>query len=165
MGLESTDEILVHSKSGTVSKTSLEAIAAGQILGGETGQGVTAVVLGSGSQSLAQDIAAGMRRRPERGFRPAGYLGEDNPAFVGEIHLGRMDQLAELAECNAIGDGRCPARRLRTSLRISFHFLSSSSPACCSTLCEESAIALVNVTVISSVRAKTEPTSVGSMPE
>jgi len=50
--------VFIEHKLGTLSKTSLEAIAAGQILGGETGQGVTAVVLGSGSQSLAQDIAA-----------------------------------------------------------------------------------------------------------
>jgi electron transfer flavoprotein alpha subunit len=50
--------VFIEHKSGTLSKTSLEAIAAGQILGGETGQGVTAVVLGSGAQSLAQDIAA-----------------------------------------------------------------------------------------------------------
>lgn len=50
--------VFIEHKSGTLNKTSLEAIAAGQILGGETRQGVTAVVLGSGAQSLAQDIAA-----------------------------------------------------------------------------------------------------------
>ncbi len=50
--------VFIEHKSGTLNKTSLEAIAAGQRLGDEMGQGVTAVVLGSGSQSLAQDIAA-----------------------------------------------------------------------------------------------------------
>ncbi len=50
--------VFIEHKSGTLNKTSLEAIAAGQKLGGEMGQGVTAVVLGSGVQSLAQDIAA-----------------------------------------------------------------------------------------------------------
>jgi len=49
--------VFIEHKSGTLSKTSLEAIAAGQKLGGETGQSMTAVVLGSGNQSLAQDIA------------------------------------------------------------------------------------------------------------
>src|SRR5207253_5418184 len=49
--------IFIEHKSGTLNKTSLEAIAAGQKLGGETSQSITAVVLGSGNQSLAQDIA------------------------------------------------------------------------------------------------------------
>ena len=49
--------VFIEHKSGTLNKTSLEAIAAGQKLGGETGQSMTAVVLGSGNQSLAQDIA------------------------------------------------------------------------------------------------------------
>src|SRR5207253_3122476 len=49
--------IFIEHKSGTLNKTSLEAIAAGQKLGGETGQSITAVVLGSGNQSLAQDLA------------------------------------------------------------------------------------------------------------
>src|SRR3977135_2590094 len=50
--------VFIEHKAGTLNKTSLEAIAAGQKLGGETGQSITAVVLGSGNQSLAQDIAA-----------------------------------------------------------------------------------------------------------
>lgn len=49
--------VFIEHKSGTLNKTSLEAIAAGQKLGGETGQGLTAVVLGSGAQALAQDIS------------------------------------------------------------------------------------------------------------
>lgn len=49
--------VFIEHKSGTLNKTSLEAIAAGQKLGSETGQTVTAVVLGSGVQSLAQDIS------------------------------------------------------------------------------------------------------------
>jgi len=49
--------VFIEHKSGTLNKTSLEAIAAGQKLGSETGQSVTAVVLGSGVQSLAQDIS------------------------------------------------------------------------------------------------------------
>jgi electron transfer flavoprotein alpha subunit len=50
--------VFIEHKAGSLNKTSLEAIAAAQKLGGETGQTVTAVVLGSGAQSLAQDIAA-----------------------------------------------------------------------------------------------------------
>jgi electron transfer flavoprotein alpha subunit len=49
--------VFIEHKSGTLNKTSLEAIAAGQKLGGETGATVTAVVLGSGVQALAQDIS------------------------------------------------------------------------------------------------------------
>src|ERR1700681_821687 len=49
--------VFIEHKSGTLNKTSLEAIAAGQKLGGETGQSLTAVVLGSGAQSLAQDMS------------------------------------------------------------------------------------------------------------
>jgi electron transfer flavoprotein alpha subunit len=49
--------VFIEHKAGVLNKTSLEAIAAAQQLGGETGQSTTAVVLGSGAQSLAQDIA------------------------------------------------------------------------------------------------------------
>jgi electron transfer flavoprotein alpha subunit len=49
--------VFIEHKAGTLNKTSLEAIAAGQKLGGETGQSITAVVLGSGNQALARDIA------------------------------------------------------------------------------------------------------------
>ena len=49
--------VFIEHKSGTLNKTSLEAIAAGQKLGGESGLSVTAVVLGSGAQSLAQDMS------------------------------------------------------------------------------------------------------------
>src|SRR5258707_12695660 len=50
--------VFIEHKAGTLNKTSLEAIAAGQKLSSETGAGITAVVLGSGVKSLAQDIAA-----------------------------------------------------------------------------------------------------------
>jgi electron transfer flavoprotein alpha subunit len=49
--------IFIEHKLGTLNKTSLEAIAAGQKLAAETSQSITPVVLGSGNQSLAQDIA------------------------------------------------------------------------------------------------------------
>ena len=49
--------VFIEHKAGALNKTSLEAIAAGQKLGGEIGQSITAVVLGSGVQALAQDIA------------------------------------------------------------------------------------------------------------
>jgi electron transfer flavoprotein alpha subunit len=50
--------VFIEHKAGSLNKTSLEAIAAGQKLGIETDQSITAVVLGSGVQSLAQEIAA-----------------------------------------------------------------------------------------------------------
>jgi len=50
--------VFIEHKAGSLNKTSLEAIAAAQTLGSEIGQGLTAVVLGSGAQSLTQEIAA-----------------------------------------------------------------------------------------------------------
>jgi electron transfer flavoprotein alpha subunit len=50
--------VFIEHKAGTLNKTSLEAIAAGQQLGGDTRQSITAVVLGSGNQALTQEIAA-----------------------------------------------------------------------------------------------------------
>ncbi|MDX6406004.1 MAG: electron transfer flavoprotein alpha subunit [Blastocatellia bacterium] len=50
--------VFIEHKAGTLNKTSLEAIAAGQKLASETSQSVSAVLLGSGAQSLAQEIAA-----------------------------------------------------------------------------------------------------------
>ncbi|HEY8203492.1 MAG TPA: hypothetical protein VIF81_02105, partial [Pyrinomonadaceae bacterium] len=48
--------VFIEHKAGALNKTSLEAIAAAQKLGGDIGQKVSAVVLGA--QSLANDIAA-----------------------------------------------------------------------------------------------------------
>lgn len=48
--------VFIEHKSGTLNKTSLEAIAAAQKLGGDTGQKVSAVVLGS--SALANEIAS-----------------------------------------------------------------------------------------------------------
>jgi electron transfer flavoprotein alpha subunit len=50
--------VFIEHKAGTLNKTSLEAIVAGQKLGAEAAQNITAVVLGSGAQALAQEIAA-----------------------------------------------------------------------------------------------------------
>src|SRR6185503_942501 len=50
--------VFIEHKAGALNKTSLEAIAAAQKLGADTGQKVSAVVLGSGARSLAQEIAA-----------------------------------------------------------------------------------------------------------
>jgi len=50
--------VFIEHKAGALNKTSLEAIAAAQKLGADSGQKVSAVVLGSGAGSLAQEIAA-----------------------------------------------------------------------------------------------------------
>jgi len=50
--------VFIEHKAGTLNKTSLEAIAAGQKLAADLGQTAWAVVLGSEVQTLAQDIAA-----------------------------------------------------------------------------------------------------------
>lgn len=49
--------VFAEQREGTLNKTSFEAIAAGQALGRELGQAVSAVVLGSGAQALAEEIA------------------------------------------------------------------------------------------------------------
>jgi electron transfer flavoprotein alpha subunit len=49
--------VFIEHKSGTLNKTSLEAIAAAQKLGADAGHVLTAVLLGSGAQALAQDIS------------------------------------------------------------------------------------------------------------
>jgi electron transfer flavoprotein alpha subunit len=48
----------IEHRDGILSKTSLEAIAAAQSLGQQLGQTVSAVVLGSGNNSIAQEVSA-----------------------------------------------------------------------------------------------------------
>src|SRR6266850_2652597 len=50
--------VFIEHKGGELNKTSLEAVVAAQKLAGDTGQKAAAVVLGSGAQALAQEIAA-----------------------------------------------------------------------------------------------------------
>ncbi|HSV32645.1 MAG TPA: electron transfer flavoprotein subunit alpha/FixB family protein [Pyrinomonadaceae bacterium] len=50
--------VFIEHKAGTLNKTSLEAIAAGQKLAADLGQTASAVVLGSAVEALAQEIAA-----------------------------------------------------------------------------------------------------------
>src|SRR5260370_37844931 len=50
--------VFIEHKAGELNKTSLEAIVAAQNLAGDTGQKGTAVVLGSGAQTPAQEIGA-----------------------------------------------------------------------------------------------------------
>jgi len=50
--------VFIEHKAGTLNKTSLEAIAAGQKLAADLGQTASAVVLGSAVEVLAQEIAA-----------------------------------------------------------------------------------------------------------
>lgn len=49
--------VFAEHRAGTINKTSFEAIAAAQALGAELQQALTAVVLGSGMEALAQEIA------------------------------------------------------------------------------------------------------------
>lgn len=50
--------VFIEHRDGILSKTSLEAIAAGQDLGSKLGQPVSAVVLGSDNNSIAQEVSA-----------------------------------------------------------------------------------------------------------
>lgn len=84
--------VFIEHKSGTLNKTSLEAIAAGQKLGGETGQGTTAVVLGSGNQALAQDIA---------GYDLAKVIYLDDPKladYTPDAYAAAMEQVVRAAD-------------------------------------------------------------------
>src|SRR5215210_5865466 len=50
--------VFAEHRAGALNKTSFEAIAAAQYLGTELGQPVTAVLLGSGVEGLAREVAA-----------------------------------------------------------------------------------------------------------
>lgn len=50
--------VFAEHRDGVLNKTSFEAIAAAQALGAELGQDVSAVVMGSGMQNLAEEVAA-----------------------------------------------------------------------------------------------------------
>jgi electron transfer flavoprotein alpha subunit len=84
--------VFIEHKAGSLNKTSLEAIAAGQKLGGETGQSITAVVLGSGAQSLAQEIA---------GYELAKVISVDNPQladYTPDAYATAMEQVVRAAD-------------------------------------------------------------------
>ncbi|HYG78809.1 MAG TPA: electron transfer flavoprotein subunit alpha/FixB family protein, partial [Pyrinomonadaceae bacterium] len=49
--------VFAEHRDGTLNKTSFEAVAAAQSLAAELGQAVTAVVVGSGAEGLAQEVA------------------------------------------------------------------------------------------------------------
>src|SRR6185295_3331501 len=49
--------VFAEHRDGVLNKTSFEAIAAAQSLGAELGQSVTAVLVGSGAEGLAQEVA------------------------------------------------------------------------------------------------------------
>jgi electron transfer flavoprotein alpha subunit len=84
--------VFIEHKGGVLNKTSLEAIAAAQKLGAETGQGTTAVVLGSAASVLAQDIAA---------YEVARVLNVDNPQlgdYTPDAYATAMEQVVRAAD-------------------------------------------------------------------
>lgn len=83
--------VFIEHKAGTLNKTSLEAIAAAQKLGSETGQSTTAVVLGSGT-SLAQEIAA---------YDLAKVVNVDHPQladYTPDAYAAAMEQVVRAAD-------------------------------------------------------------------
>ena len=84
--------VFIEHKAGTLNKNSLEAIAAGQKLAGETGGTTTAVVLGSGNQTLAQDIA---------GYDLAKVIYVDDPKladYTPDAYAAAMEQVVRAAD-------------------------------------------------------------------
>lgn len=84
--------VFIEHKAGTLNKTSLEAIAAGQKLAGETGATTTAVVLGSGNQALAQDMA---------GYDLAKVIYVDDPKladYTPDAYAAAMEQVVRAAD-------------------------------------------------------------------
>lgn len=84
--------VFIEHKAGALNKTSLEAIAAAQTLGAGTGQTATAVVLGSGTQSLAQDIAA---------YDLSKVIHLDHPqlsAYTPDAYAAAMEQVVRSAD-------------------------------------------------------------------
>src|SRR5713226_5357404 len=84
--------IFIEHKAGALNKTSLEAIVAAQKLGGDTGQKATAVVLGSGAQTLAQEIAA---------YDLAKVVNVDHPhlaEYTPDAYAAAMEQVVRASE-------------------------------------------------------------------
>ena len=79
--------VFIEHKAGELNKTSLEAIAAAQSLGPQLQQPVLAVVLGSGAQTLAQNIA---------GYDLAKVVNVDHPhlaEYTPDAYAGAMEQV------------------------------------------------------------------------
>ena len=84
--------VFIEHKAGELNKTSLEAIVAAQQLARETNQTVAAVVLGSGVQSLAQDIAA---------YDLAKVLNCDDPqlaTYTPDAYAAAMEQVVHASD-------------------------------------------------------------------
>ena len=72
--------VFIEHRNGVVNKSSLEAIAAAQSLGSQLQQQVSAVVLGSDPEAMAQEIA-GLR---------SGESHQRQQRETGELHTGRL---------------------------------------------------------------------------
>src|SRR5713101_399265 len=84
--------VFIEHKAGVLNKTSLEAIVAAQKLAGDTGQKATAVVLGSGAQTLAQEIAA---------YDLAKVVNVDHPhlaEYTPDAYAAAMEQVVRASE-------------------------------------------------------------------
>src|SRR5258708_38830889 len=84
--------VFIEHKGGALNKTSLEAIAAAQKLGSDIGQKVSAVVLGSGLQQLAHDIAA---------YELAKVVNVDNAQlaeYTPDAYAAAMEQVVRAAD-------------------------------------------------------------------
>lgn len=84
--------VFIEHRNNALSKTSLEAVAAAQSLASQLQQTVTAVVLGSGSAGLAQEVAA-----HELGT----VLNVDNPkleVYTADGYTGAMEQVIRKLE-------------------------------------------------------------------
>ncbi len=83
--------VFIEHKAGTLNKTSLEAIAAGQKLAADLGQTASAVVLGSAVEALAQEIA---------GYDLANVIYADNAKladYTPDAYAAAMDQVVRSA--------------------------------------------------------------------
>src|SRR6266705_14818 len=83
--------VFIEHKAGTLNKTSLEAIAAGQKLAADLGQTASAVVLGSAVEALAQEIA---------GYDLANVIYADNAEladYTPDAYAAAMDQVVRSA--------------------------------------------------------------------
>src|SRR2546422_179411 len=84
--------VFIEHKAGALNKASLEAIAAAQNLGGKTGQKAAAVLLGSGTQSLAQDISA---------YDLTKVINAEHPQladYTPDAYAAAMDQVVRAAD-------------------------------------------------------------------
>src|SRR5688500_16097805 len=84
--------VFIEHKAGVLNRTSLEAISAAQKLAGDLGQAAAAVVMASGAQTLASEIA---------GYELSKVISVDQPElaeYTPDAYASAMEQVVKAAD-------------------------------------------------------------------